>query len=202
MARSGLLVVALVVASWVAPSLAWADGAWLDAPVVNWNTPGMSLPPPLADPAAPVNSLCAERQTPPHTALEETVAAAGWTAFSPTPEGKDGVTIIIGSSGYDGMCRPLGFQAFVFVDAIFTGTLSPVLMDSRSDGALNRSTMTRSDRIEAFFSRYVEDDPRCCPSAVSKVTFRIDKTVNGPLLTPLSVITTFTPREPAADDRR
>lgn len=198
MRRSGLLLAALGVLLWAASGVARADGVWLDTPVVNWNTPGMALPPAPGDPeAAPLNPLCAERQPPPQTALEQAVAVAGWIAFTPASESSDGVVIVIGSSGYDGMCRPLGFQAFVFVDEVFAGMLSPVLMDSRSDGVLNRSAVTRSDRIEANFSRYVASDALCCPSAISKVTFRIERTAAGPLLTPLSVIMTLTPREPA-----
>ncbi len=33
--------------------------------------------------------------------------------------------VVLGRSGVDGMCRPLGYQGFVFVGGRFAGTLAP-----------------------------------------------------------------------------
>jgi hypothetical protein len=38
-------------------------------------------------------------------------------------------------SGYEGMCRPTGFQPCVFVDGAFAGTISPEPMATRANGS-------------------------------------------------------------------
>lgn len=39
-------------------------------------------------------------------------------------------------AGADGMCRPLGYQAFVYSEGRYAGTLSPVPIDSRTNSSL------------------------------------------------------------------
>ena len=73
------------------------------------------------------------------------------------------------------MCRPRQYQEFVFVRGIFAGTLSPVPMDSRTDGALGRVTIPAADRVQAEYSRYGATDPLCCPSRITTVVFEIEK---------------------------
>ena len=46
-------------------------------------------------------------------------------------------------SNADGMCRPLGYQFFLFVGDDFAGTLSPAPMDSRTDGGLSDLQLAR-----------------------------------------------------------
>jgi hypothetical protein len=83
------------------------------------------------------------------------------------------ILVIRGTAGYDGMCRPLQYQAFVFVRGIFAGTLSPQPMDSRSDGALDRVSIQGSDRLLAEYRRYTASDPLCCPSRRASVLFDV-----------------------------
>lgn len=44
--------------------------------------------------------------------------------------------VVTAMSGFDGMCRPLGYQAFVCWEGRYAGTLSPAAMNSRTDGML------------------------------------------------------------------
>jgi hypothetical protein len=85
------------------------------------------------------------------------------------------------------MCRPWDYQAFVFDKGAFAGTLSPVLMDSRTDGALSDVRLLSPTSIEATFLRYVDADPLCCPSRVSTVRYRVERRPDGPAVAPLSV---------------
>ena len=82
--------------------------------------------------------------------------------------------MVLGRSGVDGMCRPLGFQGFVFSGGRFAGTLAPRPMDSRSDGAAQAPELWSAGTLSVTFSRYTGRDPLCCPSRVSTVQYRID----------------------------
>ena len=73
------------------------------------------------------------------------------------------------------MCRPFQFQAFVFVQGRFAGTLSPGLMDSRSDGALSQVFLYDGESLTAEYQRYAPADPLCCPSRTTNVRFAIDR---------------------------
>jgi len=115
--------------------------------------------------------------------MDAAVADAGWSLFNAYESGW-GVTMISGLSGHDGMCRPSGYHAFVFVDGLFAGTLAPVPSVSRTDGALTRDARIQAnDRIGAVFVRYADSDPLCCPSLPSvAVSYRVERTSEGPVL--------------------
>jgi hypothetical protein len=83
------------------------------------------------------------------------------------------------------MCRPLGYQALVFFNGGFVGTLSPHQMDARTDGALQSVTLSgplpgAAGRIDGVFSRYRPEDPLCCPSQTTTVQYRIQLGPQGP----------------------
>lgn len=92
-------------------------------------------------------------------------------------------------SGVDGMCRPLGYQAFVFVGEQFAGTLSPQPMNSRTDGDIARIFLTSPSSLLVEYKRYDSDDPLCCPSETNQVLFNIEAKNAKPLLIPIEVIT-------------
>ena len=98
-------------------------------------------------------------------------------------------SVIMAMSGVDGMCRPLAYQAFVFVEGQFAGTLSPKPMNSRLDGDIERIFLINSDSILVEFKRYSKTDPLCCSSAISRVSFAIEPQEAKPVLIPLSVTT-------------
>lgn len=186
-----------------------ATGAWLDAqPVVNWNTRGASVP------QAPAPTLrltiggipqtngtpstgsgtpragCTPPAIAPATDAERVVAAAGWTIFLKEVQ-QGNVALVSGLASYDGMCRPMQYQHFVFVNNTFAGTLSPTPMDSRADGAIETPTIAPDGaQITANYRRYAANDPACCPSRTSTLTFAVDPT--QPLVVPQGVATRAT----------
>jgi predicted secreted protein len=160
-----------------------ADGSWLDGPRTNWNQAGLEIPqaPPM-EPA--LDPRCPSQLEPPSTPEGDMLTAKGWTVFGNDIAG-EGVRAVKGLSGYDGMCRPMGFQEFVFVDGMFAGTISPVLMNSRDDGVGGIDRVLGPDSIHARFLRYGPGDPLCCASGSADVTYKIDRSGPAPLLVPL-----------------
>jgi heat shock protein HslJ len=94
--------------------------------------------------------------------------------------------VITATSGFDGMCRPLQYQAFVYWEGRYAGTLSPVSMDSRTDGAIANINLTSTTNISAEFNRYSSSDALCCPSGKSWVQFNL-RPDDLPDLRPVSV---------------
>lgn len=174
---SAMLVIVLL----AAPEPAAADGSWLDStPHPSWNTPGMSIPQAPPRPPSP-NPLCFDALVVPDTQAKQALVAAGWFLFGRAID-VPGVEIVSGQSSADGMCRPTQFQTFVFVDGVFAGTLSPVLMDSREDGVLTQTLVGASGQIEAHYQRYRSEDPRCCPYARTTASFEIAKVEGAPVV--------------------
>jgi len=159
------------------------DESWLDGDLTSWNAPGMDIP------AAPVidsnpDPRCTEWERPAETAEDDALVAEGWRLHRPYQRGW-GVTSVWGLGGYDGMCRPLGYQSFVFVDGVFAGTISPVPMDSRTTGAATDVGLWYADRVFAEYLRYAPDDPLCCASDTDSVEFTIETSPAGPVLNPV-----------------
>lgn len=185
-----LLLAALLLAALAVPALpARADGSWLDQPLANWNVAGAALP--TAPSGDFSNPRCGQDARPVDTADDQAVSDAGWTLFG-AYQGGWGITVVSGLSGYDGMCRPFGYQFFVFVDGAFAGTISPDTMDSRFDGSATIVRLEAQGRITAQFSRYSESDPLCCPSRLSFVSYGFDDSQGTPVLVPLSASTQST----------
>ena len=163
--------------------IAAQEASWLDGDLASWNTPGMAIP---AAPTIDGNTdpRCSDRARPAETAEDESLAAQGWQLFLPYQRGW-GVTLIPGLSAYDGMCRPLGYQYFVFVDGVYAGTIAPASMDSRTDGAAGDVNLWYKDQLGAEFLRYTADDALCCPSSTTSVEYTIATTVDGPVLNPV-----------------
>jgi hypothetical protein len=183
LASSALLAFALLMA--VLPSSAAADGSWLDQPLSNWNQAGMDIPQaPAMDPST--NPQCLPQKRPIDTSADQALSDAGWTLFAGYDAGW-GTYVVRALSGYDGMCRPLGYNVFVFVDGQFAGTIAPDSMDSRTDGSGDVRFFAARDSISAEFQRYTPTDPLCCPSGTNSVFYKIDRTRSGPVLVPQSV---------------
>lgn len=166
-----------------------ADGAWLDQqPLASWNKAGEPIPLAMPQPST-ANPQCATTGRPPETDEDRDVAARGWVLVG-TYQGGYGALVITGTSDFDGMCRPWGFQTFVFYHGTFIGTISPELMNSRTDGGQREVFISPSfsragapPTLTASFSRYTAMDPLCCPSATSSVDYRIEYTSGGWVLT-------------------
>jgi len=151
-----------------------APTSWLDQPLKDWNAQGGTLPTANRDELWGMNAeQCAEVIRAPQSPVERAVQQRGWYLFGTTAKHK-AVEIVLGNTGFDGMCRPMAAQAFVFVDGRYAGALSPELMNARSDGSLVWDVKFTGDRaFEVEFTRYSETDPLCCPSRISTVTYQL-----------------------------
>jgi hypothetical protein len=163
-----------------------AAASWLDQPLQSWNKAGTAIP--IAPPAQLAQQICTTKERGAANPEEAQVARAGWRleSFWPTVQ-RANLAIVLALSDYDGMCRPLNFNAYVFAGGTYAGTLSPVNLNSRTDGVLNRTPGFLSDGvIQAIFTRYAPTDPLCCPSRPATiVTYGL---VNG-AIAPLTVAT-------------
>jgi hypothetical protein len=164
-----------------------AGGAWLDTQFANWNSPGATLP---TAPSAQGNPdpRCREQTRPAAGAEDRAVMAAGWTLVGPLQVFGD-TSVVTATSAFDGMCRWWSYQVFVFVRGDFAGTLSREPMNSRTDGAVVEVHLYQTSSISAEFVRYTDKDPLCCPSGRSVVSYRIERTPEGPVLVPATVAT-------------
>ncbi|HXJ80617.1 MAG TPA: LppP/LprE family lipoprotein [Candidatus Methylomirabilis sp.] len=185
---SGMLVAA--VALILFPLSSWA--AWLDADAPDtWNQRGSSVPtaPPVQGNDDP---RCREGERPVETPEDRAVAAKGWRLFHDY-QGGWGLKVIWALSGYDGMCRPWGYQVFVFVRGVFAGTMSPDPMNSRNDASLFSvqllPRLAGPLPLVVTFERYADNDPLCCPSRRTLVRYRVDRSQRVPLLIPVSAST-------------
>jgi hypothetical protein len=172
-----------------------AGGSWLDAsPPAPWNVQGAAVPKaPVADGEPLSSGRCAFQVRPPEGPADTSVTTAGWTLVGPLQVFGD-TSVVQAAVAADGMCRPLGYQAFVFVRGRFAGTLSPVTMNSRTDGMLATVQLVSRDRVIATFARYTQDDPLCCPSRTATVTFGVKRGTGGSTLTIEHVDTAANPR--------
>ena len=164
------------------------EGSWLDqAKPATWNQPGMSIP---AAPESQGNAdpRCRKQARPPPLSEDKRLHERGWELIG-AYQGGWNVLVIAAAASYDGMCRPLQYQYFAFVRGVFAGTLSPRLMDSRTDGALSRVSFESGSRLNVQYLRYALTDALCCASRTTSVIFEIsgDKPVIQPTLVTTSL---------------
>jgi hypothetical protein len=190
--RMVLLLAAVVLLGLPLPQLAFAeyDGGWIDTPGATWNAGGMPIPKaPAFNPAT--DPRCLEQLKAADSDAGRAVEAAGWKIY--IGDLTDGsVRIVRGLAGFDGMCRPMEYQAFAFTTSTppqFIGTLSPTAMGSRTDGALIQLELVNMDRIIGRYARYTNQDALCCPSAVSTVTFRVGQSGTNSVLSRMGTVT-------------
>ena len=164
-----------------------AASSWLDsASLESWNSPGLSLPSAPQVAAKNPDPRCRQLVRSPASAQDRELRAQGWDLIgAPTESGQ--VRVVAGAVDYDGMCRPRKYQFFVFSRGTFAGTLSPEPMDSRTDGSLNRVTIQDDRNLKAYYARYAQTDPLCCPSRTTTVLFSIGH--DPPVLRPLTATT-------------
>jgi hypothetical protein len=173
---------------------ALAQGAtWLDSTPKDWNVSGMA--PTKAPPLQNANPNCRTREVAPSGAEESQLSGMGWKLESYWPALQSGdLTLVTALADYDGMCRPLEFNVFVFAGGKYAGTLSPVNMNSRTDGVLDTPngksgvTVQANGTIQAVFTRYASSDPLCCPSrGTTTVTYQVQTPSGGPVVVPLTL---------------
>ena len=188
-------LVALVPGNLDAQATPATDGTWLDAsPVVAWNQQGAAVPKAPAAEGEPLSSgRCAFQVRPPEGPADTAVASAGWTLVGPLQVFGD-TSVVTAATAADGMCRPLAYQGFVFVRGRFAGSMSPTVMNSRTDGMMNTVHLVSRDRVMATFTRYTKDDPLCCPSRTTSVTSSVKRGTGGSSLVVESVQTADSPK--------
>jgi hypothetical protein len=167
-----------------------AGAAWLDPETpAPWNAPARKIP--RAPPSTPDPILarqCAKQIRAPASAADRAVAAAGWMLLGASQ--RFGETEVVGGqSGFDGMCRPLGYQFFVFSGGRFAGTFSPIPMDARTDGSCQLPQVVSAGDLTVPFSRYAPSDPLCCPSRITTVQLQLQMSPKGPVLVATSATT-------------
>src|SRR5690606_32096430 len=146
-----------------------AQVSWLDRPLRDWNT---STSVPRAPRGAAIDSRCRTQIRTPESLADRALTRAGWSLFG-AAQTYGSITVINAMSGTDGMCRPSGYNTFIFSGSRFLGTLSPENMTSREDGSLITATLWNAESISAEFNRYTSRDPLCCPLQKSSVTYAI-----------------------------
>jgi hypothetical protein len=129
---------------------------------------------------------CAETQRSGHSPEDKALTAAGWKLFGEQQQFED-VSLVMALTSADGMCRPLGYQGFVFVGGKLAGTVAPSPMNSRTDGSTSPIHLTSPSTLTVGFNRYTESDALCCPSKRQIVTYKIERTGPRPLLVPRDV---------------
>jgi LppP/LprE lipoprotein len=167
-----------------------ADASWLDGPMTNWNSPNASIPRAPVSDFAGNESFCSDQNRAAETPEDNAITAAGWKLFGTYQSGW-GVRIVGGRAGVDGMCRPMDYQFFVFLNGKFAGTISPFPMASRSDGSTGMPNVsTGGTDLSDDFARYTDSDALCCPSSTTNVTYKLVAGSGGvPLLVPQSAST-------------
>ncbi len=185
MKRYWVLLALLVGLSLALPaSPSYAADSWLDHPIENWNAPGYAVPGPEGEEWF-ADEVCLVGARPPETFEDFQLTDLGWHLVG-SYQGGWGIVIVTATLGYDGMCRPMGYQQFVFVDGLFAGTISPELMYSRSDGAGWISSFYGPELLQATFIRYADEDPLCCPSLPETyVSYQVIRSDFGPVLVPV-----------------
>lgn len=147
-----------------------AQTSWLDRPLRNWNT-GDGVVPNAPRTLAPIEGNCRDQIRTPESVADRAVTRAGWQLFGAS-HNYSPVTVVMAMASVDGMCRPNQYNAFVFVNNRFAGTLSPDPVSSRTDGAFGKIQLFK-DAMTAEFARYTSNDPLCCPSQTSMVSYSV-----------------------------
>lgn len=182
---AGIAPLLVVLAGVPATAQGRQAAAWLDGTLVNWNEPLAPIPkaPPAAD-DDPMLERCRDSARTPASPEDRMLVAAGWMLLGPL-QVFGPVSVVQAMAAFDGMCRPWNHQGFVFVEGRFAGTLSPVLMSARTDGAAQWVRLHGTKLLTVVFDRYSAEDPMCCPSSTSTVSYSIEDGV----LVPKSVAT-------------
>jgi hypothetical protein len=160
------------------------QATWLDGALEQWNSEGMAVP--RVTPGGVFGpDYCLVRVRSAAGPEESALTAVGWQLTPEWPTTRRGdMAVVMATEDFDGMCRPSGFNAFVFVAGRFAGTIAPEAMGARSDGQLFRPPDFAPDgRLDASFLRYASFDPLCCPSRPpTRLLYRVEQREAGPVL--------------------
>jgi hypothetical protein len=161
---------------------------WLDRPLAGWNESATRFPqPPKAEESVKAFAARCKLEVRRTSPAERALADAGWFPYVHVDRQlvQGDIEVVAGMTGADGMCRPRGFNLFVFVGGQLAGTLSPVPMSSREDGSIGAVRLSPDGAIAAEFARYSAKDALCCPSGHVGVRYRVDRG-SRPVVVPVS----------------
>lgn len=190
---------ALLVMGATTATTAAQAATWLDTMPNNWNVPplarhGLAALAGEAPLSQNTDPRCRMREVAPTNTEESQLAGLGWKieAYWPALQSGD-LKLVTALADYDGMCRPLAFNVFVFAGGAYAGTLSPVTMNSRTDDVLatpngkSGVTVQPDGTIQAVFTPYASTDPLCCPSrGTTTLTYRVQTLNGGPVVVPVA----------------
>jgi hypothetical protein len=176
---------ALLLTATAAVTGAQTGARWLDQPLTAWNQPGFSVAsaPMTLDAQAALDKRCGTPKSASPVALDA-IRRARWVPFLHLDQAiaRNGIEVIGGMTGATPGCGPESFNLFVFLDGVFAGTVSPVMMTPSRDGAAGAVRITGTTTLTVEFARYAPNDSACCPSSRVRVSYRIDRTRAGPTL--------------------
>lgn len=92
--------------------------------------------------------------------------------------------VITTAEGFDGMCRPLKYETYVFVGNKLAGGLTPGPENSRADGSIINVNLYSETDLSAEFARYRDSDALCCPNKTERVTYKVKPDGRNFLLVP------------------
>lgn len=181
-----IAILALVSLPSLQGSFGESSTSWLDRTPSNWNRTMSNLPTPVrSSDAADSRSRCGEMIRQPDSAAGRALVRAGWLLYGPV-QSYGPTKVVTALSGFDGMCRPVGHQAFVYWEERYAGTLAPQPMNSRTDGSLVNYRLVSQTKIIAEFGRYAPNDPLCCPTRTTYVTYEVRRD-ETPLVSPVNI---------------
>lgn len=148
------------------------DARWLQEPLTDWNAAAADIPkaPASKTPEQEWERCSSVRR--PSNANERALIDVGWH-LSGVARTSGKLSVVRVAGGLDEMCHPVDYQSLVFQGKQFVGRLSPVPMNTRTDGDLGAVVFPADNHIvvdahgyviDAYFSRYAAGDAACCPS--------------------------------------
>ena len=169
-----LSICALLITATIAFLSAQTGARWLDRPLTAWNRPGFSVAtaPMTLDGQALLNKRCGS-PTSASVASLDALRRARWVPFLHLDQAiaRNDIEVAGGMTGATPGCEPESFNLFVFVDGVFAGTVSPVMMTPSRDGAAGAVRITGANTMTVEFARYGAGDPECCPSSRVRVSY-------------------------------
>ncbi len=164
-------------------SNAFAQKNWLDQKSLsNWNNSSAIMKTKKISSAE--LKRCADEVRQPSLEADSILMKNGWTLLGNPTQVNGDTAVITVAGGFDGNCRPLKTQTFVFVGSKLAGTLSPGLMNSRTDGTVTDVELNSATTLTAEYARYRANDPLCCPWKTQEVNFVIKQNGGNYVLTP------------------
>jgi LppP/LprE lipoprotein len=174
-----LIVIVMAVQS------AAAQAGWLDRPLASWNQSVARIPaaPKGSEPLSTLDRRCGSSALASSTTAEA-IRKAGWVPFLHLDRviAQDGIEVLGGMSAASPGCEATVFNLFVFVAGRYAGTVAPVAMTQRQDGAAGAVRLTGAETLTTEFARYTPTDSECCPSSRVRVSYRIDRAGDRPML--------------------